>query len=118
MPDEAPVISAVLLIRHRPPGLCSLWHGTTQGMAFEAIEHRTFSARMDCHYLVHSPAEVNAYTLLVATLHGFGSNPEMMLRLTESLLGTRNVITALQAPSQFYLAPHANEVGYCWATHK
>jgi predicted esterase len=87
-------------------------------MAFEAIEHRTFSARMDCHYLVHSPAEVNASTLLVATLHGFGSNPEMMLRLTESLLGTRNVITALQAPSQFYLAPHANEVGYCWATHK
>jgi predicted esterase len=87
-------------------------------MASDAIEHRTFSARIDCHYLVHAPAEVNASTLLVATLHGFGSNPEMMLRLTEALLGGRHVIAALQAPSQFYLAQHSNEVGYCWATHK
>jgi predicted esterase len=87
-------------------------------MASEAIEHRTFSARIDCHYLVHTPSQIDASTLLVATLHGFGSNPETMLRLTEALMGREHVIAALQAPSQFYLAQHSNEVGYCWATHK
>ncbi len=87
-------------------------------MASEAIEHRTFSARIDCHYLVHTPAQINPSTLLVATLHGFGSNPEIMLRLTEALLGRKHVIAALQAPSQFYVAQHSNEVGYCWATQK
>jgi len=87
-------------------------------MTSEAVEHRTFSLRMDCHYLVHAPQEVTSGTLLVATLHGFGQNPEMMLRLTEALLGPRHVIASLQAPSQFYVAQPSNEVGYCWATHK
>jgi len=61
------------------------------GMAGEAIEHRTFSARIDCHYLVQAPQETGPSTLLVATLHGFGQNPEMMLRLTAALLGPRHV---------------------------
>ncbi len=87
-------------------------------MTSEAIEHRTFSVRMDCHYLVRAPQEVTASTLLVTTLHGFGQNPEVMLQLTESLLGSKHLIAALQAPSQFYLAQQSNEVGYCWATHK
>jgi predicted esterase len=87
-------------------------------MAFESVEHRTFSARLDCHYLLRPPADVNESTLLVAALHGFGSNPEVMLRLTETLLGPRHAIAALQAPSQFFLAQHSNEVGYCWATQK
>lgn len=87
-------------------------------MSSEAIEHRTFSARIDCHYLLQAPREVTASTLLIATMHGFGQNPEMMLPLTAGLLGTEHVIAALQAPSQFYLMQHANEVGYCWATHK
>ncbi len=56
--------------------------------------------------------------MLVAALHGFGSNPEVMLRLTKMLLGPRHAIAAVQAPSQFFLAPHSSEVGYCWATHK
>ncbi len=73
---------------------------------------------MDCHYLVQAPREITGSTLLVATLHGFGQNPETMLRLTASLLGTNHVMASLQAPSQFYLAQHSNEVGYCWATHK
>jgi predicted esterase len=87
-------------------------------MAHEAIEQRTFSARLDCHYLLHAPPDIDASTLLVATLHGFGSNPEMMLRLTETLLGTRHAIAAIQAPSQFFLAQKSSEVGYCWATQK
>ena len=87
-------------------------------MPSEAVEHRTFSARLDCHYLLHVPPDVDRATLLVATLHGFGSNPEVMLRLTENLLGRRHAIAALQAPSQFFLAQKSSDVGYCWATHK
>jgi predicted esterase len=87
-------------------------------MPSEAIERRTFSARLDCHYLLHVPPDVDRSTLLVAALHGFGSNPEIMLRLTENLLGPRHAIAALQAPSQFFLAQKSSEVGYCWATHK
>jgi predicted esterase len=87
-------------------------------MSSEAVEHRTFSARLDCHYLLHAPTDIGASTLLVETLHGFGSNPEIMLRLTERLLGRQHVIAALQAPSQFFLAQNSSEVGYCWATPK
>jgi len=87
-------------------------------MSSEAVEHRTFSARLDCHYLLHTPTGADASTLLIATLHGFGQNPEIMLRLTERLLGRQHVIAALQAPSQFFLAQNTGEVGYCWATHK
>jgi predicted esterase len=87
-------------------------------MSSEAVERRTFSARLDCHYLLRPTAEVDGSTLLVAALHGFGSNPEVMLRLTEGLLGPRPVIAAIQAPSQFFLSQHASEVGYCWATQK
>jgi predicted esterase len=87
-------------------------------MSSEAVEHRTFSARLDCHYLLRAAAEADGSTLLVAALHGFGSNPEVMLRLTTALLGPRPVIAAVQAPSQFFLSPHAGEVGYCWATQK
>ena len=87
-------------------------------MPSDAVERRTFSARLDCHYLLHAPPDVDSSTLLVAALHGFGSNPEVMLRLTENLLGPRHAIAALQAPSQFFLAQHSSDVGYCWATHK
>jgi phospholipase/carboxylesterase len=87
-------------------------------MSLESPEHRTFSARLDCNYLLHVPAEVNPSTLLIATLHGFGANPEAMLRLTGGVVGERHVIAALQAPSQFFLSQNTADVGYCWATHK
>ena len=87
-------------------------------MSTESVEHRTFSARLDCHYLLYRPDTIEDSSLLVATLHGFGSNPEVMLRLTQTLLGPRHVIASIQAPSQFFLAQNSNEVGYCWATQK
>jgi predicted esterase len=87
-------------------------------MSTESLEHRTFSARLDCHYLLYRPDTLEDSSLLVATLHGFGSNPEVMLRLTQTLLGPRHVIASIQAPSQFFLAQNSNEVGYCWATQK
>src|SRR5678816_1243462 len=92
-------------------------NGTTQGMSSEAVERRTFSARLDCHYLLRPTADVDGSTLLVAALHGFGSNPEVMLRLTEGLLGSRPVIASVQAPSQFFLSQRASEVGSVSYTH-
>ena len=66
-------------------------------MSSEGVEHRTFSARLDCHYVLYRPAAIEDSSLLVATLHGFGSNPEVMLRLTQTLLGPRHVIASIQA---------------------
>src|SRR5258707_258261 len=89
-------------------------HGTTILM----IEQRTFMSRLECRYLLDTPAEIGARTMLALTLHGYGSNPEMMLRLTRTLLGDEPVIASIQAPSQFYLKQTPDSpVGYCWATH-
>lgn len=62
-------------------------------------------------------------TLLVLTLHGYGSNPEVMLRLSAMALGEDAVIASLRAPNQHYLSsgplgtPVAgSEIGYNWGT--
>ncbi|HVN05000.1 MAG TPA: hypothetical protein VMT86_11315 [Bryobacteraceae bacterium] len=87
-------------------------------MTLENTRHCSFTARLDCRYLVHAPDFVDSQAWLVATLHGFSANPEVMLRLTTLMLGERHVIAALQGPNQFYLSMGSNEVGYGWATHK
>ena len=87
-------------------------------MILENIRHGSFTARLDCRYQLYAPASITGRTLLAATLHGFGSNPEAMLRLTGSLLGPPHVVAAIEAPNQFYVALNSNEVGYGWATHK
>jgi predicted esterase len=81
-------------------------------------ERRTFTARLDCHYLLDAPAEVAPGALLAVTLHGFGQNPETMLRLTRLLLGPRHVIASVQGPNQFYPSRGSDDVGYCWITHQ
>jgi predicted esterase len=78
----------------------------------------TFTARLDCHYLLYAPDNPDDRALLVAALHGFSQNPEVMMRLSSHLLGPRQVIAAVAGPNQFYLGPGSNEVGYGWATHK
>jgi len=87
-------------------------------MHFDAPQHCTFSARLDCYYLLYAPDAITSETLLVVTLHGFGQTPEMMLRLTGSMLAGRQVIASVQGPNQFYLAQNRNEVGYGWITHR
>jgi phospholipase/carboxylesterase len=78
---------------------------------------RTFSARLDCHYLLQAPDLVDARTPLVVTLHGFGAKPETMARLTARLFDRPLVIAALQGPYQFFLNARAQEVGYGWITN-
>jgi predicted esterase len=88
------------------------------GMTDE-VRHCTFSARLDCHYLLHVPPTVDARTLLVLTLHGFGQNPESILPLTEKLVGRQNVVAAMAGPYQFFLEGGKNrQVGYCWGTSR
>jgi phospholipase/carboxylesterase len=79
---------------------------------------RTFSARLDCHYLLRAPDLVDARTPLVVTLHGFGQNPETMLHLTARLFDTSPVIAALQGPYQFFLGARNQEAGYGWITNR
>jgi len=91
---------------------------TSEPMTIENVRHCTFTARLDCRYLLYPPATVNERTLLVATLHGFSANPDVMLRLTANMMGPQHVMAAIEGPNQFYLAQNSNDVGYGWATHK
>lgn len=79
---------------------------------------RSFPVRLDARYLLRQPESVEAQPVLVVTLHGFGSNPETMLRLTGRLFGSRTVIAAVQGPNQFFLGAGNLEVGYGWITNR
>ena len=83
----------------------------------DAVQHSTFSARLDCHYLTRVPETVTDETLLFVALHGFGQTPEMMLPLTEKLVGGLHVVASLEAPGAFFLNG-SMEVGCCWATSR
>ena len=86
-------------------------------MASDTVERCSFEARLECHYLLHAPERVDAHSLLVLTLHGYGSNPEVMLRLTKTMLGPGHVIASIQAPSQFFPSNTPDgTVGYCWGS--
>lgn len=84
----------------------------------EKIERHSFTAELDCRYLLHVPERVNESTVVVVTTHGYSSNPETMLNLTAGLTGTEHIIASLQAPNQHYLTqglPGAGSViGYNW----
>lgn len=84
----------------------------------EAVQHCTFSARLDCHYLLHVPEPIPERPLLFVALHGFGQSAHEMLPLTMNLVGREHIIAALQGPNQFYMNQQGNKVGYCWVTHK
>ena len=84
----------------------------------DAVQHCTFSARLDCHYLLRAPDQITGETLLAVALHGFGQTPEEMLRLSGLMLGEKHAIAAVQGPNQFYVSPATNQVGYCWITHR
>jgi len=82
------------------------------------IEQLTFEARLECRYLLHTPEKLDRNSLLIITLHGYSSNPEVMLRLTGGLVGEGHVIAAIEAPNQQYVTaglPNRESVaGYNW----
>jgi len=87
-------------------------------MDFDTLRHLSFTARLDCHYLLHVPAQLTPRTLLVAALHGFGSNPETMLRLTATMFGEQHAIASIQGPNQFYTTVGSEQIGYGWITSR
>lgn len=94
----------------------SKWYNTCMGS--DLALHNTFTARLDCHYLLRKPEIVGPQTLLAVTLHGFGSNPEEMLTLTGNLLGGTHVLAAIEGPNQFFLSEKTGRVGYGWGANR
>ena len=85
--------------------------GKPKGVA--DVVDRSFSARLDCHYLLQAPDQIDQRTPFVVTLHGFGGNPEGMLKMTHRLFKVPPVIAALQRPFQFFLSAAARETVEC-----
>ncbi|MCX6631047.1 MAG: hypothetical protein NTW28_25830 [Candidatus Solibacter sp.] len=82
------------------------------------MRERTFSARLGCRYLLHAPGSLDPRTVLVAALHGFGQNPEDMLRLTRHMVGPRHAIAAIEGPYAFFLGVGSDLVGHGWITNR
>ncbi len=92
----------------------------------------TARVSLDIAYLLHVPPAVGERTLLVLTLHGFGSNPEVMLRLTVPAVGEDCIVASLRAPNQAYAlagpsdsgspaaaaGPTSDAVAYNWGTRR
>ncbi|MGA3205096.1 MAG: dienelactone hydrolase family protein [Bryobacteraceae bacterium] len=77
----------------------------------------------EAEYLLHEPERAADGTLLVLALHGYGSNPEAMLRLSEIALGGDAIIASLRGPNQYYLSEGSlgtpapgSQIGYNWGT--
>ena len=84
----------------------------------ENVEQHTFTAKLECRYLLRVPDLLEANTVVVLALHGYGSNPKAMLELTAGLVGERHIVAALQGPNQQYMTPGQpgahSAVGYNW----
>lgn len=81
------------------------------------------AVHLEAEYLLDVPPLVDERTLLVLTLHGYGSSPEAMLRLSAMALGEDAIIASLRAPNQHYLSSGplgtpvpGSEIGYNWGT--
>ena len=85
-------------------------------MRLDSPEVHSFPVRLECRYLLHVPQQPQAGSVLVLTLHGYGSNPESMLRLTVGLVGNEHIVAALQGPNEHYQnAPGATATAaYNW----
>jgi predicted esterase len=75
-----------------------------------------FTLPLTCRYLLDVPAVLPPDPPLVLTLHGYGSSPETMLRLTAPAVGPGVVVAALQGPNLQYGGdgPASGLAGYNW----
>jgi phospholipase/carboxylesterase len=78
------------------------------------FEAHGFEIRTEGRYLLHVPRE-GCETALIA-LHGYGMNPEVMLRLVAATLDGNQVIASLQGPNQQYAGegPQSGIAAYNW----
>jgi predicted esterase len=85
-------------------------------MSDDTFEQHFYETSIEASYLLHVPDSIDENALLVAALHGYGSNAEDMLRLTVPTVGRQHIIASLQAPHQHYATPlgSAAGAGYNW----
>jgi predicted esterase len=76
--------------------------------------------QLEAAFLLHTPAQVGEATALVLALHGYGSNPDVMLRLSVPAVGEDCVVASLRGPNQSYVSgsPATDEVSYNWGTRR
>ena len=76
--------------------------------------------QFEAGYVLHTPAQVDQNTLLVLALHGYGANPEVMLRLSVPAAGEDAIVASLRGPNQAYASgsPATDEVAYNWGTRR
>ncbi len=80
------------------------------------FENHTFETTLECSYVLHIPDGLSDGAVAVVTLHGYGSNPEDMLRLTIPVVGREHVIASVRAPNQYYVGEPGYQApaGYNW----
>ena len=80
------------------------------------METCEFSIPLTCRYLITAPEKLPNDPVIVLTLHGYGSNPETMLRLTAPTVEPEAVVASLQAPNQHYTGdgPTSGIAAYNW----
>ena len=80
------------------------------------METCEFSLPLTCRYIVAAPEKLPSEPVIVLTLHGYGSTPETMLRLTVPTVEPDVVVASLQAPNQHYTGdgPSSGVAGYNW----
>jgi predicted esterase len=75
-----------------------------------------FSLPLTCRFLLSVPDRLPANPAIVLTLHGYGSNPETMLRLTVPTVEPDVIVASLQGPNQHYTqdGPGGGVAAYNW----
>ena len=80
------------------------------------METCEFTMPLKCHYLLAAPDVLPAKPVVVLALHGYGSNPETMLRLTQPAVEPGIIVAALQGPNQHFTqdGPAGGVAAYNW----
>ena len=80
------------------------------------LKLREFVLSKKCRYYIAEEQPSVPPTAIVLALHGYGSNPETMLRLTGPSVEADVIVASLEAPNHHYTAegPAMGIAGYNW----
>jgi predicted esterase len=80
------------------------------------LQSREFVLSKKCRYYLPEEHAPKPHTAAVLALHGYGSNPETMFRLTRPSVAPDVVVACLEAPNHHYTAagPALGVAGYNW----
>jgi predicted esterase len=99
--------------------MIAYWHigrnsSQHNNMPIPEPEQRSLSVSAGFRYLLSRPEQTKTNPIVIVAMHGYGSNPHTMLRLTRSAVGPDHAIASIEAPNQFYLRDPGGDVGYNW----